>query len=751
MKKIVFMLGIAISITHAMEPCRINITRDNDGVGIRSSFGPFVILKQNQKCEFPNIGVFCCTEEGVIVVDTLKIPLLSITSKIPLFLTSLHKDKAEINAPGLVLTGENRANNLLLSIGSEKFRNEGLLLVGNLTINSDTFQTFQQIGEFHVGGIFRTQCGFDNYGNTEVETLEVTNPSNFALSVFNGNFTANHAKGRINYLKVEENGKANIKNPVGAIDLIKVNGGTLDISDANLQEPFQSIIENGSNVNIDGTAKGNQIVTENSKLTLSNSKGISFLSANGEEVSVDNIKKIRNFEVNGKGKFSVQNARLRYGKIDKEGSGTFNNAEIKFCTNLGDVRATSSSITNLDNRSSFSIGGESVLTRIENSKNIMFSDGSVCVGTLVGKEKSKVTVLPTLGAPIVQEEQTYANLLDRGISVYIDSIMGAGTIKSARQMYRGGFLQGYKLKGNADVFIDYMPENFELPRHKGDLNLRISLRKDYTNVRKRNYGDAIFFIDMNGNDWKNVNTDFFARGFCIENAGIFGNYNGRMTLGEFLQAKAEQIINSADPEEEENGAWHEKRSIFFSHKLHFYTPTKRYSQNKKTGMAAGNYVSLEASKSIENQASTMASFGNMKMKAGEKIKNTTGTIFSENSANITSPEIINTDMGVTSRRSGVWFYDIYAADIVNKSDEAKMIFRDIVNIKGNVNNYGSTLCGKEIHIQGDLREKSVLKNPAVTVSRNIDPSVTHGIVLQVWTPDVPQPNERAISFHQNAS
>lgn len=325
--------------------------------------------------------------------------------------------------------------------------------------------------------------------------------------------------------------------------------------------------------------------------------------------------------------------------------------------------------------------------------------------------------------------------------VAIEKMLGKGVISCPVQKYKSGFMVGYQLRGNADVFLDYLPDDCSIPVCTGQMRLHISMRDDFINDRDRVYKDVIFFMYMGGHDWKNVEADFIAKGLHVEDARILGNYGGRVGLRDFLEGKAEQIINTARPEVRDNGRWVHDTSNGRAH-LHFYMPAEYLSQNKTTGIGSGGDMVLQAG-TITNEFSTIASAGSMHMQATKEIRNKVGTVAAAEDSVLRAPEVINEDAGVTVRKGegharghsgwGLWrrrwHYDLYVAEVVNKSDGAQMIFGDKIAIDGSFRNIGSTLAGKRIEISGGLEQVSVLEHAA---KLSTDAKV-YGIGMQLWS------------------
>ena len=792
MKKTMFLLCVMCNIATALNEIRINENIFDDGIDITCSLQKGVIHLLN--------GEQASLQNGCILKyadDLLHIMMLStdvdmlITSSVPIEMKSVSAQHLAIVSPLVKFIDNNNINVLKYNghyefssnceingqltvsdihlIGSLTTTSEGSICADNFLIEGNDYScivnkgniqsnvlrihagssNFKQEGSLTVLSLLEMNCNFENIQETKVNEMNLVVP--ITMSIQSGKLSITKTvNGDIGFLNIT-GGAGSIENLNGTIKLLNVNSGSLIISNMTSAKPIKATIQNGADVQINGAGKCSQFAASDATLSISSSERMSFVSATNSKIKVRGTESrhiIDQLLLTGSAEFDVENASFGNAYIDDSCSGTIVKSKISCLTNNGLTSLEDVRIHDFTNRASVQLKGKSTIERVKNQKEISCSNGEVSIASYVGDRDSKFETTPTIGFPIVEDstDVSLIRLNDQGISVDIDSATGEGIISSRHQTYAYGFLKGYALKGNADIFLDYMPENTELPEHEGQLRLQISLNKDFINESEKIYKDTIFFFDMNGYDWKNINASFSADGLSVKNAGVFGNYDGKLALQDFLEAKAKQILNSSSPVTRDNGRWH-SHHIWFGGNIHFYMPATYYTQRTDTGIVAGGNIRLEGEQSVKNEFSTIAAKGSLEIQSSQEIRNTVATMYSEKDATLTASNIYNEDLGVTVRKGEYhdrgssgwgpwrdsWHYDIYVAEFVNKSDGAKMIFGDQVQFNGMIHNVGSTLVGKQFDVTGLLENKDVLAHTADVISPVVLGDNVPVIAMQLWT------------------
>ena len=637
--------------------------------------------------------------------------------------------------------GKITGNDVVFQI-REVVENYGVLDLIKCSIISCNCANFIQKGACMIRDIAKFSCDIESYGQTEINQLNFLTLSH--LVVNEGRSTINYIFGDIPIIEVGAKAVLEIANSdiriehiesVGrlAIEELKSDrntifstkaGGKIKVRRANLPDSF--MFSRNGQIEFDTLhGRASALITEQASIDL---KGASQLTL----VSDDEAR----------GKITDSCVEMAYFFGNSKNS-LFNSRAMSF-VNYGDFDAANVAINKFENQGRATFAGITSTAKMENEGEMTFVDGEHRVGLYNGKNRrSKISAKGSHYYAGVDIHNENVILQDGRALVLIENILGQGIIESQHQIYQDGFLYGYQLQGNADIFLDYMPDSFELPECTGETRLHISLAKDFINDKDRHYEDVILFINMNDHDWKNADSDFIAKALRAENVRMFGNYNGRMVLRDFLQAKAEQIVNTAVPKVRDNGRWVHDSSNWRAH-LHFYMPAEYLSQNQTTGIVSGGDILLDT-ETIHNEFSTIAACCGLQIDAGKEIRNRVGTIAAQSKSRMGAPEIINEDAGVTIRKgeghaSGrcgwgfgrhTWHYDLYVAELVNKSDGARMIFGDKIQIDGQFKNIGSTLTGKHIDMSCPPEQISVLQN-ASAIGAVKDESIGC-ICMQLWS------------------
>lgn len=648
--------------------------------------------------------------------------------------------------PCLDIFGGIEGQNLKIAGNLTVLRNWGNVNVTNLEISLNPMLADM----LHYGTLLahrwmlscRELTNGDSRNNARIFVDEWTMRNPASITVAAGTVQVGQMKGDI--------GSVNLLNNRCLMNINKLDGnihnavdntkGQFSIGESNSPKPYTLITRgNGaeSSIGSSNTSLSGVISRDGAVSRIQGASGISFMSVKQSDAELSHATGVKHLHVTGDSAVTINQSNLGSAHF---GTGTrtdIRKSKVDDGVNQGGMYAENTEMGRFVNRSSNAFQAEkaAVIFSQQNSVKEVTNDGVIYgtngesyFGDYFGKNSdARIELIETKGAPLVESEESNNMFQGRGATIYADKIRGKTTVKAPQSTLRKGFVPGLQfVDSNVSVYLDYMPSVTEFPvRQGGSLNLRVKLSHDYVNNSNKIFGDAIFFIDMNGYNWKNINADFATKGLEITNAGIMGNYNGRLALEDFLAIKADEIINKADPVHTTRG--HQSN-------VHLYL-----QQNRTAGMFAGGNVSFDAGR-VHNSFATMASRnGNINGKATSEIRNTGGTL-SGRSGHLASPNIVNEDAGIGSSmvRRRVWFLDIYTAELWNKSDGAQMRFGDRLKLEGGVQNIGSSIrSGGAIDLKGcpffELR--SFLNNRAEVGGSNIhlETEKLHGIAVQLWT------------------
>lgn len=669
---------------------------------------------------------------GSVASDQMKMAFLGQGSRLNIY-GSLLGRSLEIN--GDFLTIENRGSVKIDEIVLWNFSRESHI-------------NFLQWGDLCSDYLKQFGGSFANYGKTNLGNYELSYPT--AINIHGGQFYSTKMLGKVSFLLLSGASFGRIDEFRGSLKGFKNRSGNFEIKQIFSEDIINLNSNKGARTQVGqsdqsvGTVICRDSLTElknipyvsmvdvlNGQTVMSDIMKVDSLKARKQsQIAIFNIGDVESAIAGGTSQMEICRSAVDAMKLNDRSVGKIDHTRVQDLTNNSSLISETSHVDHFVNRSSAAFTGDNLINVAENHSEIFFLGGSSRVDRYQGKDQvSKIEVLKVSETEMSQTEAVNSPVVlqSPGTSVFMNSVSGLGKI-SARQIYSDGFLKGFELNGNADIFLDYMPDEAELPVHNGDLNLHVTLSHNYINESNKIYGDTVFFIDMNGYDWKNIDADFIAGGMDIRNAGIMGNYNGRLGLQDFLTVKAEQILNISTPKERENGRWVHHDGFDRCPPIHFYMPATYYSMNQETGIFSNGNINLEAHHSVRNKFSTISSLeGQIQAKAGKEIRNTAGVMYASRKSKIEAQNIYNEDLGTAVRygefhtggSSGPfwnrtsWHYDLYVAELVNQSHGAQMVFSDGVEFAGeSMHVIGSKiLSGKEISM--NFREfdfQSVLDN-----------------------------------------
>lgn len=628
---------------------------------------------------------------------------------------------------------------------------------GNIEVEDLQMTLTSPLSEIHQNGFWNNSRFVQSYGRMSlgnksepgyfvVEDWTLLNM--ISITIYLGKIEATNIRGAIDLLSLTDNrcyvciekliGNINIVNNGGSFKLLHQISSQTDPSAKGMtilsNKSAYSYVGN-SNAHLEGIVARNNALTE-----INDVPGVSFLRIDRSDVGISKIKGADHLYATGDSNITIDRSDLGSAHF---GAGTrteIRRSKVENGVNQGGMYLENTEMHRFSNNSSDFPQDEeaAVLFSQQNSANkvvnggIIYSmNGELAIQDYFGRSrKASIELIETKDAPIIESEHANNMFQGRGTSICVDKIAGQTTVNAPRSTLRKGFIPGLQfVNSHVSVYLDYMPKIEEFPVHNGgSLNLRVNLSHDYINDSDKIYGDAIFFIDMHGYNWKNINADFVTKGLEVINAGIMGNYNGRLALEDFLAIKATEIINKADPTLSKKG---EQPNV------HFYL-----QQNSRDGIFAGGNVTFDAKGRIKNSYATIASRnGNICMRAKDKIQNNCGTISGINGY-ISGENIVNKDRSISHSRihrgqSQSWYCDIYTAELCNRSDRAEMRFGDRLKLEGKVHNIGSSIrSGGVIDIKGCpfLEMQSVLNNCAEIGGSNIHIKTDklYGIAVQLW-------------------
>lgn len=662
-------------------------------------------------------------------------------------------------APFFEVSGRLQGESLKVSGNYLTFRNMGTVKVTDLHIMlSSQLSEIQQFGFLNSSSLVQsfgrvTIGGIGRPGSFEVTNWILLKPITVVVRL--GKLEVTNIRGLIDSL-ILENDKCfvYIEKLIGEAKHIDNAGGSCKIFEKQSQgipsdEESTVLLARCSAYSYIG--KSNVplhavVARDNAFTEISNTPGMSFARVDSANLNMLYVHGVQDVLTTGQTNLNVLDGSINEMFLKKGTVGNIEMSKLKNCVNDGDVCAQNTYAERFLNRNRSTFSNRNSVDLFENSARLAGKNGELFIKHYVGdNSNAEITIDEVEGAPLIESEEANNVFQGRGATIYADKIGGKTTVTAKYSTLHKGFVPGLRFLGsNVSVFLDYMPNVEEFPQHEGGyFHLHVSLSKDYVNESKKLYGDAIFFIDMNGYDWKNINADFVTKGLEVRNAGIMGNYNGRLSLEEFLSIKADEIINAANPVTAHGNEiaipWGNSQQ-----KVHCYV-----QQNQTKGIFVKDKDITFDAKRVENRFATIATRrGKIVGHAQNEIRNTVGTFYAQKKSKLSASKIINEDLGVSSRMTvshgqrsffGVpVHYDLYTAELVNNSGRAEMIFGDGLELHGSVYNIGSSIkSGGKIDISDCpfIELRSVLNNCAEMGGTNINLKTQkmRGIAMQLWS------------------
>lgn len=763
MKKVCWLLVGFVNISWGMN---LNFRID------RGSFGMVRVCECNAR-EFEDLGInqsavfrgftFGNLDQGLSlkqndVADRLR--LIKIRSDKPLLIEDIIADGCEAFSPHLILSGRceiaeltaqknvslKNGSNLIaskidfqpsswdlccfyiansaelrggkLQINGDRvtIENFGLIEVNKLEINNfgrESSIDFLQYGSLIANSVEQQGRLFQNRGQTRVREYNLV--ASTTLEIENGTFFVNLLRGNIHALEFFSPSRSHFQRIEGRVEYVRNRSAIVEAEEVETDSPIDLNTREGGVTRLGQSHSVGTVIASNASFSAGRVHARE-ISAHGTSNVEVHSGKIGSVNVNGQSEAGLHNSKLS--KVRNEHVLNVENSRIDHLINNARARFQEQNL--VDTTENF---GHMKNSGILYAYRYTGDKGSI----LETKEASETSGArnPTL------KFSWPVNLLSRESAVYLKSITGEGEIRAPSQFYFGHMLKGFKLRGNVDVYLDYMPKETDIPEHEeGDFKFHINLTECFVSESDKQYGDVIFFIDMNGFDWKNIGADFSARGMKIRNARVFQNRDGFISLQDFLAVRAERILNVATPIENK-----EKTPS-----LHFHL------MNRETGIATREGgTSFKATDSVINEFSSIGSRGSVNIEA-ETIQNIAGEIHALKRSKIKGKRIDNISE-MPSLRLGefhqkgknnnkIWRYDLYLAELVNRSEGAKMIFGEGVDIEGDeIHVIGSKIVGNDINIDCNIQDfQSVLENVAEIGGKvYINGSKIRGIAMQLWS------------------
>jgi hypothetical protein len=614
-------------------------------------------------------------------------------------------------------SAELRSDELRINGDRVTVKNYGSMVFDKLEIDNfgrESSIDFLQYGSLVANLVEQKGRMFQNRGQTRINKYNLITST--TLEIENGNFRVDLLKGNIRALKFFDPSRSFLGRIEGHVGYARNRSASVEVEEIDTDNPIILNSREGASTRVAQANPMGMVIASNANTSIDRAH-VRELSARGSaDVNVTNSE-VESLNVSDRAKAWLDNSSFR--NVSNRSESEFKDSNIDRLINLGKAF--------FDEQN-----------HVNTTKNYGYirNDGIAYMDRYKGYKNS---VLETAGT----SERTISNLNDDYPIVHLASdavtyarrMDGEGKVIAPKQFYFGHMLQGFELRGNVDVFLDYMPEETEISKHVGEFKVHVNLTEDYVNESNKKYGDVIFFVDMNGFNWKNIESDFKAGGLAVQNAGVFENYNGRISLQDFLSVQAERILNAATPTERKSSS------------VHFHMPATYFLRNREKGISTGEGgICFKATDSIINEFSNIVTDGGIYAEADNDFRNTVGKIQAELRSQLKGKNIYNESRepnikkgefhfsGKQSRK--IWHYDLYVAELVNQSEGAKMIFRDGVDIKGDeIHVIGSKIVGGDINIDCQIQDfQSVLDNIAEIGGKvYLNGSKIQGVAMRLWS------------------
>lgn len=608
--------------------------------------------------------------------------------------------------------------NLQINGDRVTIKNLGLIEVDKLELNNfgrESSIDFLQYGSLIANSVIQKGRLFQNRGQTRVGEYNLVTST--TLEIEKGTFYVDLLKGNICALMSFGSSRSHFQRMEGHVERLRNRSAIVEAEEVDTDSPIDVNTREGGVTRLGQAHSVGTVIASNASFSAGR--------VHAREVSAHRASNI-----------AVHNGEIESVNVNGQSEAELHNSAVKNVRNEHMLNTKNSSISHLLNNNLACFQERNFIDTMENFGH-MQNSGILYTYRYTGSKGSILETKERLSeaSESVNPPLKYSwpiNLLSQNSATYLKSITGeGGEIKAPNQFYFGHMLKGFKLRGNVDVYLDYMPEETEVSEHEGgDFKLHLNLTESVVNESDKQYGDVIFYIDMNGFDWKNIRSTFNARGLEIQNAGVFENRDGFISLQDFMAVRAERILNTATPVESKGK----------TPSVHFHL------MNRRTGILTGEGgTSFKATDSVINEFSSIGSRGPVNIEA-ETIQNIVGEIHALKKSSMKGKRIDNISE-MPSLRLGefhqkcknnnkIWRYDLYLAELVNRSEGAKMIFGEGVDIKGDeIHVIGSKIIGNDINIDCNIQDfLSVLGNIAEVGGRvYLNGSKIRGIAMRMWS------------------
>lgn len=612
---------------------------------------------------------------------------------------------------------ELRSDELQINGDRVTIKNYGSMMFDKLEIvnfGRESSIDFLQYGSLVANLVKQKGRMFQNRGQTRINKYNLITST--TLEIENGNFHVDLLMGNIQVLKFFNPSRSFFGKIEGHVGYARNRSAIVEVEEINTDNPIILNSREGASTHVAQANPIGTVIASNANTSIDRAH-VRELSARGSsDVNVTNSE-VASLNISDKTKAWLDNSSFR--NVSNRSESEFKDSNIDRLINLGKAFFDEQNHVNTTkNYGYIRNDGIAYMDRYEGGKNSVLETA--------GTSKRTISNLNN-GYPIVH--------LASDAVTYARRINGEGKVIAPKQFYFGHMLQGFELHGNINVFLDYMPKETEIPKHVGEFKIHVNLTEDYVNESNKKYGDVIFFVDMNGFNWKNIESDFKAEGLAVRNAGVFENYNGHISLQDFFSVQAERILNAATPIERKSSS------------VHFYMPAAYFLRNREKGISTGKGgIYFKATDSIINEFSNIVTNGGLHIEADNEFRNTVGKIQAELRSQIKGKAIYNESKEPNvqgkefhfseKQNNKIWHYDLYIAELVNQSEGAKMIFRDGVDIKGDeIHVIGSKIVGGNINIDCQIQDfQSVLNNIAEIGGKvYLNGSKIQGVAMRLWS------------------
>ena len=640
-----------------------------------------------------------------------------------------------------------------------QFQNDGTLELNRFSITLPSSMTaiansgfnpvnFIQKGRCIVHEDASLACNIESFGQTQIKHLIF--PYVSMLNICGGRTVLDRVSGRVSIVQAKEGARATIGTLEDGADFVESSGSQLTI--AKLHSDRKSIFtaKSRGKTNIgEARTPSSFMYSDDGTLKISKLEGKSSALIRG--TAGLNLK--RASELTSLVSTDDAKARIEESKIDNvhmlgSKKNSFIGTQVISFNNRARLEAIDTQTMRLDNRGKATFSGNTITEKMNNYGKAIFKNGDHRIGIYSGKnDKSKIKVQ---GENAVGEEAVASDahivLKDGRANVSVQKMRGSGIIEASQQTYRQIIPTAFYTKGDVDVFTDYIPKPTEIPLHNdGDFRIIVNMNRDYINSSNINYRDVLFFMHMNGHRWEN-RAAFIAGGLGVDNASVFGNYDGNVYLERMLNIQAGRFFNISHPLARENGRLVDVWPDWWAH-LVYYCPATYYSANPHTGIAVmdGNIV-LKSNSDITNRFSNIYAGGTLTATSKGTFENTVASIIAlgREKSEITAPSILNTCLPAVLRqgsahaeRTAGWGWNRRTkhayhrtAEWITQSPGSVMLFGGDLNLIGHTNNFGSKILSRGL-FYGNVESRSLFENAAKHGSLG---AVLEGDNLQFYSP-----------------